>query len=252
MAYRRRNGYGRRNFKRFRPGYNRRTGYYARNKARRFGGLSLRRVESKFYDVVLSDTTIGAPGQFFTKVSAGPEVLTFSLNDIPQGTGESQRIGRKCTITKIHMRLNFEFLAVETPDLVQASNAHETIRFMLIWDKQCNGTAGASLDVVETNVYNSYRNLANSKRFVILYDMLRTFNTTAVAEGNGTTKASRRVIRDYQVNVTKKLWIPIEFDGTTGDITEIKSNNIQTLCWSKHGGRMLLNDSQVRIRFIDQ
>lgn len=234
----------------FRRGYDRTGGFYGRSrKRRRTNGYG--RVEKKFYDITADEPTIATGGQFVDVASAGPSILSNTLVDIPQGTGESERIGRKCTITALRARLNFEFLVATSTSTGQANSAHDTIRLMIIWDKQCNGTQAVNLDVLETNDYNSYRNLSNIKRFHMLHDRIYVWNTTAVAAGDGTTNDSERVVRDYQVKVNKKLFIPIEYDGTTGALTEIKSNNILILIMSKHGGRMRLADSKIRLRFLD-
>ncbi len=234
----------------FRRGYDRTGGFYGRfRKRRRFGGFP--RIEKKFYDKILTETNLTAAGQLVVTSTPGPETDSATLNDIPQGTGESQRIGRKCTITKILIRLNCEFLISTLATLATADTAHETLRIVLYWDKQCNGASATALNLLDTVQYNSYRNIANSKRFVFLYDKLVTFNTTAIAEGNGTNRSSARVIRDYQLKINKKVFIPIEFDSTTGALTEIRSNNIGLRIWTKHGGRMAIAASKMRIRFMD-
>ena len=123
----------------FRRGYNRTGGFYGRaTKRRRFARRIGRRPESKFLDLSLSDTSLAASAQFLVKTGA-VEATTQTLNDIAVGTGESQRIGRKLTITKILIRLGVEFTAAQSSDLLQARVTHETIRVMLYWDKQANG-----------------------------------------------------------------------------------------------------------------
>ncbi len=123
---------------------------------------------------------------------------------------------------------------------------------MLYWDKQCNGAAASVTDILESNNYNSFRNLANNKRFKILYSKIYAWNATCIAASVATPdNAARMVIKDYQVNIAKKVFIPVEYDSTTGTITEIKSNNIGFVLWTKHGLRMKLATSRCRIRFID-
>lgn len=191
-------------------------------------------------------------------VSPSPTGTSSTICGIVQGTGESQRIGRKCTITAMHFRLNFEFLVGGETDMTEANTAHETIRYMVIWDKQCNSETMVATDVLQSTnptpvapVYNDFRNLANSKRFRMLRDRTIAFNTTAISAFNGSTELSQRVIKDYQINFSLKVFIPIEFDSTTGNIDEIVSNNIAFFLMSKHGARMALTNSTVRLRFID-
>ena len=248
MSYRRRSRKRKRG-RAFRPGFDRTGGFYGRfNKKRK---LTASYTEKKFLDMNLNDASITAVGTFPT--ATGVEGLANTIVDLPQGTGESARIGRKCTITNIHARFNFEFLAANSATtLVQANIAHETIRLLVGHDKQCNGTGPAAADILEIDEYNSFRNLANSKRFSILYDKIWAWNTSAISEGNGTNRSSERVVTDYQVNVNIKCFIPIEYSSTTGALSEIRSNNLFVMIWSKHGNRMrLASPSKLRIRYID-
>ncbi len=207
--------------------------------------------EKKFYDQVLGATTINAVATLIDADSVHGDCQT--IVGIPQGTTESTRIGRKCTITNIYIRLNVEFIANAQSDLTAANFAHETIRLMLFWDKQANGAAATSTDILETNFWSSFRNLANNKRFNILFDKTYVYNAGAIAAGNGTANDSQVIIKDYNIRISKKVFIPIEYLLTTGAlVSNIASNNVGMLIWGKHGSRMVVrNDSRIRIRFID-
>ncbi len=207
--------------------------------------------EKKFYDTSITQTTLNNVGTLIGSNSVHGDLQT--LVGIPQGTTESQRIGRKCTITNIYCRFNLEFLANEQADLTAANFAHETVRMIMFWDKQANGAAGTSTDILETNIWSSFRNLGNNKRFVVLYDKTFMFNAQCAAAGNGTANDSIVVIKDYQVRISKKCFIPIEYLLTTGAlVNNIASNNVGMLFWGKHGGRMIVtNNSRIKIRFID-
>lgn len=241
---------GRKRKRSFRRGYNRTSGLYGRQRKRR----RFARVEKKFTDGELDQDPIGQAGVAIVNTSSDtPITTTASLNGIVQDTGESERIGRKCTVTNILIRFNFEFVNGQVLGTLAAANtAHETLRVIIYLDRQCNGTAATALQLLNTDTYNSYRNLANVKRFKILWDYHRSFNSTAIAAYNGADADSYRVIADYTKAVSIKCFIPIEFDGTTGGaLSSIRSNNIGIMIWSKHGGRMRVGDSPVRIRFID-
>ena len=91
--------------------------------------------EKKFLNIDITGETIPIGSVHLNKSGVAGETIT--LNDIPQGTGESQRIGRKCTITKILARLEFKFLSdVEATNPNATSRTFDTIRIMLYWDKQ--------------------------------------------------------------------------------------------------------------------
>ncbi len=214
------------------------------------GGRILR-PEKKFFDLSITQTTINSVATLLG--TNGVHGTAQTIVGIPQGTTESSRIGRKCTITNIYARLQFEFLADNQPDMSAATAAHETIRVMMFWDKQANGAAGGSTDILETNHWASFRNLANSKRFTILFDRTYHWNTTVIAAGNGTANDSSRVTKDYLVKISKKVFIPIEYLLTTGALTSnIATNNIGMIVWGKHGGTIAATTSgRIRIRFID-
>lgn len=216
--------------------------------------------EKKFLDGDMSDASITKAGTNFVK-GAGtgptpPTGATSAMIELKVGSGESERIGRKITVTKILMHLTFEFLPASTANLDQAAFAHESIRLIIYLDKQCNGTPATAVDLLTGSVpiFNNYRNLANVKRFKILHNSMHNWNASAIGEGNGTTRSSRRMIRDYSININLNVFIPIEYGPITGDtgiLSTIKSNNVGVFCWSKHGGRMGLAASPYRIRYID-
>ncbi len=219
--------------------------------------MSMRRPEKKFYDTDLTDTSIGSGGQAFIAALGGPAASTLTMVDIKQGVGEKERIGRKCTITNIYIRLTVEWITiVSAGGSLTPLQGHERIRIILFWDKQCNGAAANFVDILESDKINSFRNLANNKRFVILYDKTRDFSAQWIAAGDGTANDEAICHREYSWKITKKVFIPIEYNSTTGALSEIRSNNIGLYAWSSNGARMRLvtngnSVSKTRIRFID-
>ncbi len=206
----------------FRKGFDRTGGFFGR-----FGGKGQ---ELKFFDLDLNDTTI----------AQGVNV-TDSINKIAQGITESTRVGRKCTIRSINWRFS-----VTMPALTGAASTKDTIRVIMYLDKQCNGATAANTDILESADYQSFNNLSNKSRFRTLMD--RTYDMNANAGGgDGTTE-------DYGSTVTndtffKRVNIPIEYDATTGAITEIRSNNIGILLCSAQGIAGFA--SKIRVRFSD-
>lgn len=227
MPYRarKRRGY-RRSYKRFRRGYNRTSGYYGRYNGTRAGSNEL-----KFFDLGIAPTVLNLSGNIFSN----------SINEIVQGTTETERIGRKCTIRNIAMRISLELPA-------QANTAlpvNDTVRVVLYLDKQCNGAAATVLNIVETSDFQSYRNLSNTGRFRILSDREYTLNPIAAHGADATAEWGPVRIND---SVFLKTNIPLEFSGTTGLIGTIRSNNIGIMTLSKLGTITTL-EVQTRIRF---
>lgn len=130
-----------------------------------------------------------------------------SANLIAQGAGESQRVGRKVMLKKISIRGYVQS--------ANTANQNDYVRLICYLDKQCNGANAAVTDILETDAINSFNNLANKSRFKILRDMKfssKDYSTTG------------QVFMPFEENI--KCNIPLEFDGATGAITEIRSNNI--------------------------
>lgn len=209
----------------FAPGYERISGYYGRyNKTPQSKG------ELKFFDTV-SSATIRSTGQ----------IQTTSLNLIPQGTTESQRIGRKCVIEKISMKgtLNCPSNVLEG-DLVQLA---------LVVDTQCNGANAAYTDIwVSATNINSFHNMANSGRFRILKVFRKLVNPNAVVgDSMGALSANIPYVIEFKFN--RRCYIPLEFSSTTGAITEIKSNNIAWYAISQHTDNQLSLTMTTRVRY---
>ncbi len=208
------------------PGATRIGGYYGRYSGR--GG------ELKFFDAVLDQA--GVP--------TGGSILD-SMNLIGQGVTESTRIGRKCTIKSIFWRYQ---VALPVQDAVAVPITGDTFRVIMFVDKQANGATAAVLDILETANIHSFRNLANQNRFDILYDKLHNINYAAMGSDGAGVMSQGKLVHNY--TFYKKCNVVLEFDNTTGAITEIRSNNIGLLRISATGICDLL--SQYRIRFSDQ
>lgn len=210
------------------PGITRKSGYYG--KYPKGGG------EMKFLDTNIDDAVILQNG---TIQNSG------TVNVIAQGTGESQRVGRKVTIKQLHWRYT-----VSRPENLSSADlsSGDIVRVILYEDKQCNGSAAAVTDILETNDYQSFRNLANSGRFSILYDKTHDLNLlNGISEASNSVSTSA-VFRSTQFH--KVCHIPIEYNGTNGTIAEIRSNNLGVLLLSRDGDKTSFS-SVMRLRYFD-
>ncbi len=196
-------------------------------------GTRLALGELKFHDLDIDDAVI----------ATGGNIAQDSCNIIAQGTTESTRIGRKCTIRSIHWRYD-----IFVPPTATLGNADDTIRVILYLDKQTNGAVATVTGILESNDYQSFNNLANKSRFRTLMD--RTYNVFSHgAAGGDTTVSSMQMEVSEQLNLTVN--IPIEYDNsaTTGALTTQRTNNIGVLLLSRSGKGGFL--SKMRLRFAD-
>ncbi len=209
-------------------------------RARTTGGFKLKRTrrmqpardgETKFHDVDLDDAVVASAG-----------TVTPTVNIIPSGTTESDRDGRKCTITAINWRYNLNL-----PEIDAAANpaASDIVRVIMYLDRQANGATAAVTDILESADYQSFNNLANTSRFLTLYDKATPVNYQTLASDGAGVVSSAQVLTWH--TFYKKCNIPIEFSSTTGAITEIRSNNIGVLLISSSG--VCGFASKIRLRF---
>ncbi len=201
--------------------------------ATRSGRMATSTTELKFHDLDINDAVIAQNGT----------IAQASCNIIAQGTTESERVGRKCTIRSINWRFQMQL------DQDSTNSSSETIRVLLYLDKQTNGAAATALNILESDDFQSFNNLSNKGRFLTLMDRQYTLNKQAAA-GNGTTN----IFAETQVNDTffKTVNIPIEFDNSanTGAIGTQRTNNIGLLILGQTGAIASFN-SKMRLRFSD-
>ncbi len=216
--------------RRWRRGYSRIGGFYGRYNNYSVGHHG---GELKFHDVDLDDATVSSSGD-----------VTASINLIAQGTSESERNGRKCTLKSILWRYT---VVLPEVDALATPAPADTIRIIMYLDRQCNGATAADTDVLESADYQSYRNLANSGRFSILHDKSMTLNYNGMASDGAGLVSQNEVTR--QGHFYKKCDIPLEFNSTAGAITEIRSNNIGVILISRGTNISFL--SKIRLRFSD-
>ncbi len=210
-------------FKRpFRRGYDRTSGYYGR--FARTGG------EMKFKDVGLDKT-----------VTAG--LVASHLTVLPQGNTKSERIGRKITIKKVH-----GMGAITLPPATAGTDTSDVVRMMLIQDTQTNGAAFTSADLLEADTFDSYRNLANSSRFRVLWTRTYALRSYGAGPSGAAIVWSEDVVK---FKFSKSVNIAIEYDNsaTTGALTTIRSNSIWMVYLSQEG--LCSAEGTYRYRYTD-
>lgn len=206
-------------------GYTRTSGFYGR-----YNRMSLR--NSSVSELKYIDTAINA-----TAASTGTLLpASGTLVPIAVGTGPSQRIGRQVRVKSINAYLTL------TKNVSDKST--DVIRLILLLDTQCNGAVPTVTDILSTANVNSFRNMANSKRFVVLKDTEQTI-TSSTYYGTNFGPVTR------QLDIFRKVNYPIEYDQTlnTGAITTIRSNNLILLAISAYDTVSVIGT--VRIRYDD-
>ncbi len=190
------------------------------------------RQELKFVDTAEADSAIGAAG----------EIYEDSVVEIDQGTGDSNRVGRKVIVRSMHMRYS-----VSLPNTSAGGSTSDILRIIVYQDKQANGATAAVTDILEAANIFSFNNLSNKGRFRSLMDKTHNIGSTTGA-GNGTTNVFGKKEEHYDWH-SKDLSIPLEYKGTGNAIADLTSNNIGILAVSEGGLATL--ETNVRVRFTD-
>ena len=167
-------------------------------------------VEVKFFDSLLvPNTAVNVK----TLVSA-----TTCLSGITQGTGNGQRTGRKIKVIGVVLRLAVvnTFCTPYTLDLVR--------------DKQSNGAVPANTTVYTGTQWDSLPNPLFEDRFQFLkrVENLNFSQAQGAGLGAGTSTIG--------ISFSKKCRFEVEFNATTGAVTDLSSDNL--LVWLSSTGSL--------------
>jgi len=172
-------------------------------------------VEKKFWD-----TPVDLPSNATTGTFVG------TLVGIQQNANPFGRIGRKISVTNVNAHLK---LAAGTSATTAAAGQY---RIILGIDKQSNGAAPLITDILSDLSAvappnngpplspNSFRNMFNLERFVILKDKLVTLNRRAISATAGEAYDDQRVMK-----LSWKGIVPVLYSGPDPVIGNVASNN---------------------------
>lgn len=184
-------------------------------------------IEKKYFDTTVAAAAVPNGGS-----------IKDSLNLIPQGTTDVTRIANKVTLRNINLHMSFSL-----PTQAIAAPLGDKVRVILYMDQQANGATAAVTDILKTATIDSFRNMDQVERFVILKD--KTFDINIKSQD----AAAGSAVTVKGLNISKKCGYNLHFSSTTGAITELRSNNIGLLMIS------FLATAQVqyiaRVKFTD-
>ena len=190
--------------------------------------------EVKFFDTVFPQTNV--------PVGSASLIDSTVVAEIVNGTGPQARIGRKIKVIKIDYDVTITYNgATATPRETDA------VRIDYWLDKQCNGIAPLPAELYTTVApalgTQQMPNLYNEKRFKRLFSRVVQFNpqmSIGAASGNF----------GHKFNGSFRPNCVIEYDNTTGNLTDLTSNNIFT-CWSSDRGLCFTEAVFTRVHYVD-
>jgi len=161
------------------------------------------------------------------------------LNALALGNTASTRVGMKVDMRTIELGLR----SWTTP----ATGVEQFGRILLVLDRQTNAVGPTALtDILSTSAVTSPRNLANRKRFKILWDRRFTLGATAAGTGSPTSRLFkaylnlRRISTDYNT-------------ANNGTVADIVSNSLHLVYFGTEpaGNTDAFLVGTVRVRYTD-
>lgn len=189
--------------------------------------------ELKFHDVAVTN------GPIDSTLELAPAIG--QLCTVVQGITQSQRIGRKITIKSIQIRGFLRF----NPGT--ADHASDLVHVWLVVDKQTNGAALTGANVFTgTTASVAMRNMEYVSRFTVLKHWVWRFQPTGTNIAGTEHNDIVQLWEDYL-----KVNIPIEYSSTTGDVAEIRHNNICLMWGSTETDDKVEMTCRFRLRYAD-
>lgn len=193
------------------------------------------RPELKYFDVTGQFQSASATIQQPSGATSG-----WVLVGLAQGTGESQRVGRKITCRNLLIK------GVANLEPGTGNDATDVGQFWVVLDTQANGAGAIATDVWDTvnlGGSQSFRQLDNDTRFKILKHCRFEFTGGAGAGPNlsNQVKLIEMAIPLQGLNIT--------YASTLGAITEIKENNLMIFTSSLNG--LVQFSWATRLRYMD-
>lgn len=238
--------------------YKKRAHNYAKKSLRRYNKRAKRRntrvggflgIELKFYDTSTLLRSVLADGDLL-----GGEfdpVGINALNAIPQGDGESQRIGRVATIKSIHVFGHFRF-----PEITVSAAVEPLIYIALVQDKQTNGAQLNSEDVFVNPSLSGVlgatpmKNLQNASRFTVLQQM-QLVPKPIVAVSDGVVGGIAYNTQYLPFSMTKQCNQRVIYNGTTETVSNITDHSFHIIAFTSEDNVVALQLSyNCRIRFV--
>lgn len=195
----------------------------------------------KYHDVSLSDTTVDSTDW----VEIDPSGADDNNLQIAIGTGPTNRVGNHILLHKLQMKYQLG------GNSANVGNKGGVVTVCVVMDTQTNKAALDTDNVWDTTFDHqlSFRDLEHSGRFKILYQ--KTFTMRVTSAVDSTTDETHWIPRYAKWYKTFKKPLKIDYDGSTGALTEQTQNSIHLLVSTDITDERVRFDASWRARFTD-
>lgn len=163
--------------------------------------------------------------------SVNPDATTgvFTLlNGVGQGDAAGDRNGNSILMRSININLKYT---------INASATNTTIRTILFWDKECNGSTPVAGDFLQNVSAMGNYNHDEASRFTMIYDKRISLSIS------GTQESSRRIYRKLQRHT--------HYDGASNAITDMVDYSLWLFMISDEGTNTPTVQFRSQVLFID-
>lgn len=179
---------------------------------------------------LIGDVTAAEPATAFLGISC--------INEVIQGATAYNRIGSKILVKSVHVRCSMAVAGT-------SENAQGTVRFMVVYDRQPNGSYPTISDILSVNVstaptFDSGINMANRDRFVVLRNKYSALYLGAAA--------------NVHFDEFIKTKLEVQYKSNTGTIGDITTGAIYIVAFSTNStaaSYIAAKAFQSRIRYFD-
>lgn len=168
--------------------------------------------------------------------------------EIAVGDTANTRIGNKVTVTNVNFRGVLEGFGQNASDAGIA--AGDRVRTIWFWDTQANGTVPNVDDVLQEKNIDSFRNMEQAPRFVILKDKTYTFNA-ANARVSGAAVGAQVLEVSRDIKFSWKGESVIRYGTGTGSTAGIRANNLCLLVICETLESHSRMSGRLRVKYMD-
>lgn len=223
-----------------------RAAFYLR---RRMGGYSRAPLSTRGYIGSYGWLRRGKPELKYTEADDGAAAgiptagEIFFLNPLQAGTGITDRIGRKCMMKSLLLRLGLY------PSTTNSAPSGTIVRALIVYDAQNNSSAAGPnvSDILMTATWDSSMNLDNRERFKILWEKMFTVAATTYTTGALSAGSPRPIAYEKW----RKMNLPVIFSGVGAGTADIATGAVYMLLIANINNTVV-RDWRTRIRFTDE
>jgi len=174
------------------------------------------------------------------------------LDNISQGSQQTQRDGRRCTYNSISVKGTLKLSGAEGTAVTEPA----IVTVALVLDKQSNGAQLNAEDVFEVGgragvagEENAFRDMENTHRFQVLRMQRHVLQPTGATSDGADAFRTGTVIRPFEMHYTWKQGLVVSYSGTGGQMADHVDYSLHLIAFTHTGAGASTITYVARTRF---